>query len=110
MLALEEVGSTAVEVMEVTGCHEETSAGKVTWCNVVSVPWAFPCFTQVREALSFLCSSVCTSQQAHKGAPVWGLSLLENLSQHKHRAMEAARVLREVIFLLQLAWECPFVP
>lgn len=46
----------AQRVMETTGLDEETSASKLTWYYVVILPWVFPLFVPVREALSFLCS------------------------------------------------------
>lgn len=56
--------STSVQrVMEMTGLGEEASAGKLTWCYVVNIPWVFPFFLcwLGRHRVSFA-PSVCICQ------------------------------------------------
>lgn len=45
----------AQRVMETAGLDGETSASKLTWYCVVNLPWVFPLFVPIREALRFLC-------------------------------------------------------
>lgn len=93
----------------------ESSAAKLTWYCVgifgegsLLIFIYLLLFILIREASSFLAPFILL---AHGHVLVQGLSVLENLFPHKHRATVAAYTFPKAIFLpLQLAWECLLPP